>query len=256
MIFHGDAMREAEKLAIETAALTKAYDCHTVIKPLTLKVPCGGVFGLLGPNGAGKTTLMKVIAGLGKPTSGRLFLFGEDASGDRSPALKRRVGLIPQENNLDREFPVEETLKVSGMLFGVENFEACVEATILRFQLQEMRKKAVRSLSGGMMRRVLIARSLMPDPELILLDEPTVGLDPDVRAVIWDIIDDLRTAGKTLIFTTHYMEEAERLCDFIAIFRAGEIVLSDTKENLQRRIGRDVQDLENLFIRLARGEGV
>lgn len=96
----------------------------------------------------------------------------------------------------------------------------------------------------------------MPDPELILLDEPTVGLDPDVRAAIWDIIDDLRTAGKTLIFTTHYMEEAERLCDFIAIFREGEIVLSDTKENLQRRIGCDVQDLENLFIRLARGEEV
>ena len=249
-------MREAEHLAIETIELTKVYDHHTVIKPLNLKVPCGGVFGLLGPNGAGKTTLMKVMAGLGKPSSGKLFLFGEDATGDRSPALKRRVGLIPQENNLDREFTVEETLKVYGMLFGVENLAARVEETILRFQLQDMQKKTVRSLSGGMMRRVLIARSLMPDPELILLDEPTVGLDPDVRAVIWDIIDDLRTAGKTLIFTTHYMEEAERLCDAIAIFRAGEIVLSDTKENLQRRIGCDAQDLENLFIRLARGEGV
>ena len=152
-------MREAEHLAIETIELTKVYDRHTVIKPLNLKVPCGGVFGLLGPNGAGKTTLMKVMAGLGKPSSGKLFLFGEDATGDRSPALKRRVGLIPQENNLDREFTVEETLKVYGMLFGVENLAARVEETILRFQLQDMRKKTVRSLSGGMMRRVLIARS-------------------------------------------------------------------------------------------------
>ena len=255
MISHGDAMREGKNLAIETAALTKAYDCHTVIKPLDLKVPCGGVFGLLGPNGAGKTTLMKVIAGLGKPTSGRLFIFGEDAGGDRSPAMKRRVGLIPQDNNLDREFTVEETLKVYGMLFGVPHLKECVERTIERFQLQNMRKKNVRALSGGMMRRVLIARSLMPDPELILLDEPTVGLDPDVRAAIWDIIGDLREVGKTLIFTTHYMEEAERLCDHIAIFRAGEIVLSDTKENLQQRIGSDAHDLEKLFIRLARGGG-
>lgn len=247
---------ETKNLAIETRELTKVYDRHTVIKPLNLKVPCGGVFGLLGPNGAGKTTLMKVVAGLGKPSSGKLFLFGEDATGDRSPNLKRRVGLIPQDNNLDREFTVEETLKVYGMLFGVEHLAARVEETILRFQLQDMRKKTVRSLSGGMMRRVLIARSLMPDPELILLDEPTVGLDPDVRAVIWDIIDDLRMAGKTLIFTTHYMEEAERLCDAIAIFRVGEVVFSDTKENLQRRIGCDAQDLENLFIRLARGEEV
>lgn len=245
----------AAQPAVEARGLTKAYDDHAVIKSLQFSVPRGGVFGLLGPNGAGKTTLMKMIAGISKPTSGSLWLFGEAAGGERSPALKRRVGLIPQDSNLEREFSVEEALKVYGMLFGVSDLKAAVERTIARFSLQEMRKKRVGTLSGGMMRRVLIARSLMPDPELILLDEPTVGLDPDVRSDIWQIIIDLRRLGKTLIFTTHYMEEAERLCDYIAILRAGEIALADTKESLQRRIGAEARDLENLFIRLAREGG-
>lgn len=245
----------AAQPAVEARELTKAYEDHAVIKSLQFSVPRGGVFGLLGPNGAGKTTLMKMIAGISKPTSGSLWLFGEAAGGERSPALKRRVGLIPQDSNLEREFSVEEALKVYGMLFGVSDLKAAVERTIARFSLQEMRKKRVGTLSGGMMRRVLIARSLMPDPELILLDEPTVGLDPDVRSDIWQIIIDLRRLGKTLIFTTHYMEEAERLCDYIAILRAGEIALADTKESLQRRIGAEARDLENLFIRLAREGG-
>lgn len=119
----------------------------------------------------------------------------------------------------------------------------------------DIRHKQVRTLSGGMMRRVLIARTLLADPELILLDEPTVGLDPDVRQSIWDIMQSLQEAGKTLVFTTHYMEEAERLCDHIAILQQGTLFFSNTKEQLQARIGMEVRDLENLFIELARNGG-
>jgi ABC-2 type transport system ATP-binding protein len=240
--------------AVETEELVKTYNNICVVDHLNLRIPRGGVFGLLGPNGAGKTTLMKMIAGLVRPTSGRLRIMGQDA-GQRTPALKKLVGLIPQDSNLEREFTVEEALRVYGRLFGVKPLDSRVEQIIEMFSLQNMRHKTIRALSGGMMRRVLIARCLVPQPELLLLDEPTVGLDPDVRQSIWEIIASLRNAGKTLVFTTHYMEEAERLCDHIAMFRQGQMVFSDTKAALQQKIGYDAHDLEELFIRLAR-EGV
>ena len=240
--------------AVETEELVKTYNNICVVDHLNLRFPRGGVFGVLGPNGAGKTTLMKMIAGLVRPTSGSLRIMGQDA-GQRTPALKKLVGLIPQDSNLEREFTVEEALKVYGRLFGVKPLDSRVEQIIEMFSLQNMRNKTIRALSGGMMRRVLIARCLVPQPELLLLDEPTVGLDPDVRQSIWEIIASLRNAGKTLVFTTHYMEEAERLCDHIAMFRQGQMVFSDTKAALQQKIGYDAHDLEELFIRLAR-EGV
>lgn len=238
--------------AVKTEGLAKIYKGVPVLRPLDLIIPAGGVFGLLGPNGAGKTTLMKIIAGLVRPDAGRLLIFGRDAS-RRTTELKRLVGLVPQDNNLEREFTVWEALTAYGRLFGVEGLPAAVERTIERFDLGDMRDKTIRSLSGGMMRRVLIARSLLPGPGLILLDEPTVGLDPDVRQDIWDIVAALAREGKTLILTTHYMEEAVKLCGRIAILRRGVLVVSDTKEALQRRIGDGADDLEKLFIRLSRG---
>lgn len=238
--------------AIEARGLTKSYKGTTVLGPLDLSVPAGGVFGLLGPNGAGKTTLMKIVAGLVRPDEGTISIFGRDAK-NRTTELKRLVGLIPQDNNLEREFTVREALTTYGRLFGLSDLRGAAEEAIARFDLGEMQDKTIRSLSGGMMRRVLIARSLLPKPELILLDEPTVGLDPDVRQDIWDIIAALAREGKTLIFTTHYMEEAVRLCDRIAIFRLGRLVVSETKESLQSRIGSGADDLEKLFIRLSRG---
>ena len=240
------------RYAVETRGIKKIYKGATVLQPLDLSIPAGGVFGLLGPNGAGKTTLMKIIAGLVRPEEGELFIFGQNAA-ERTTALKRLVGLVPQDNNLEREFTVREALTIYGRLFGVEDLQKTVEATIARFELGDMQSKTIRSLSGGMMRRVLIARSLMPNPELLLLDEPTVGLDPDVRQGIWDIISSLSEEGKTIIFTTHYMEEAVKLCDRIAIFREGSLVVSETKEKLQQRIGSGADDLEKLFIRLSRG---
>ncbi len=238
--------------AVETHGLAKSYKGTEVIRPLDISIPMGGVFGLLGPNGAGKTTLMKIIAGLVRPEKGELFIFGQNAA-ERTTELKRMVGLVPQDNNLEREFTVREALVIYGRLFGLPDLHDTVEKTITRFGLSNMQAKTIRSLSGGMMRRVLIARSLMTNPQLILLDEPTVGLDPDVRQEIWDIITSLSQEGRTLIFTTHYMEEAVRLCDRIAIFREGSLVLSETKENLQKRIGSGVDDLEKLFIRLSHG---
>lgn len=240
------------RYAIEARGIKKIYKGATVLQPLDLSIPAGGVFGLLGPNGAGKTTLMKIIAGLVKPEEGELFIFGQNAA-ERTTTLKRLVGLVPQDNNLEREFTVREALTMYGRLFGVEALPETVEATVARFELEDMQYKTIRSLSGGMMRRVLIARSLMPNPELLLLDEPTVGLDPDVRQGIWDIISSLSAEGKTIIFTTHYMEEAVKLCDRIAIFREGSLVVSETKEKLQQRIGNGADDLEKLFIRLSRG---
>ena len=240
------------RYAIEARGIKKIYKGATVLQPLDLSIPAGGVFGLLGPNGAGKTTLMKIIAGLVRPEEGELFIFGQNAA-ERTTTLKRLVGLVPQDNNLEREFTVREALMMYGRLFGVEALSETVEATIARFELEDMQSKTIRSLSGGMMRRVLIARSLMPNPELLLLDEPTVGLDPDVRQGIWDIISSLSAEGKTIIFTTHYMEEAVKLCNRIAIFREGSLVVSETKEKLQQRIGNGADDLEKLFIRLSRG---
>lgn len=240
--------------AIRIAHLSKAYQGRKVIKDLTLDIPKGGIFGLLGPNGAGKTTLMKTIAGLVRPTAGEVSILGHDAV-RRDSSLRRMVGLIPQDNNLERELTVEEALLVYARLFGVPNVKAKVEVAIERFALADMRNKRVRFLSGGMMRRVLIARCLMPEPELLLLDEPTVGLDPDVRQDIWAIVQSLADEGKTIVLTTHYMEEAERLCSMIAMMRHGELAVLDTPDGIQQRYasGSKTENLEALFIELAKG---
>ncbi|HWR28250.1 MAG TPA: ABC transporter ATP-binding protein [Negativicutes bacterium] len=240
--------------AVEAARLCKIYDGKNVIDNLSLTIPVGGVFGLLGPNGAGKTTLMKIMAGLVRPTVGTLTIFGEDAVARKSD-MKCKVGLAPQDNNMERELSVEETLTVYGRMFGVPQLKRRVEETIEEFSLGDMRRKVVRTLSGGMMRRALIARTLMPKPELLLLDEPTVGLDPDVRHEIWEIIRNLASAGKTIVLTTHYMDEAEKLCEKIAILKAGRLAFLDTPEGIRNRFGgvdSNGEALETLFIQLAK----
>ena len=239
--------------AVTIENLVKQYNGQTVINDLTLTIPRFGIFGLLGPNGAGKTTLMKILSGLVRPTGGKLTIFGENALADRS-ALKRLVGLAPQDNNMERELTVEETLQVYGRLFGVTSLRHRVEETIERFALRDMRRKQVRNLSGGMMRRALIARTLMVEPQLLLLDEPTVGLDPDVRHEIWEIVKNLAQSGKTIVLTTHYMDEAEKLCDQIAMLKDGQLAVLDTPAGIRERFGGadGVGALENLFIQLAK----
>ena len=239
--------------AVTIENLVKQYNGQTVINDLTLTIPRFGIFGLLGPNGAGKTTLMKILSGLVRPTGGALTIFGENALVDRC-ALKRLVGLAPQDNNMERELTVEETLQVYGRLFGVTSLRQRVEETIERFALSDMRRKLVRNLSGGMMRRALIARTLMVEPQLLLLDEPTVGLDPDVRHEIWEIIKNLAQSGKTIVLTTHYMDEAEKLCDQIAMLKDGQLAVLDTPAGIRERFGGADGGgaLENLFIQLAK----
>ena len=239
--------------AVTIENLVKQYNGQTVINDLTLTIPRFGIFGLLGPNGAGKTTLMKILSGLVRPTGGKLTIFGENALADRS-ALKRLVGLAPQDNNMERELTVEETLQVYGRLFGVTSLRHRVEETIERFALEDMRRKQVRNLSGGMMRRALIARTLMVEPQLLLLDEPTVGLDPDVRHEIWEIVKNLAQYGKTIVLTTHYMDEAEKLCDQIAMLKDGQLAVLDTPAGIRDRFGGADGGgaLENLFIQLAK----
>lgn len=242
--------------ALSLSGVTKRCREHTLLDNICLNVDGGQIFGLLGPNGAGKTTLMKIVAGLVRPTAGTVSIFGIDTA-QQTPQLRRLVGIVPQDSNLERELTVTEALTVYGRLFGLESLRERVEETIAAFSLQGMREKRVGRLSGGMMRRVLIARALLPKPQLLLLDEPTVGLDPDVRQEIWQIIQELAAAGKTMLLTTHYMEEAARLCAHIALLKAGRLALVATPDEIQQRYGGTASNeeaLEALFIQLAKGE--
>jgi ABC-2 type transport system ATP-binding protein len=242
--------------ALSLSGVTKHCGEHTLLDNICLNVDGGQIFGLLGPNGAGKTTLMKIVAGLVRPTAGTVSIFGIDTA-QQTAQLRRLVGIVPQDSNLERELTVTEALTVYGRLFGLQSLRERVEETITAFSLQGMREKRVGRLSGGMMRRVLIARALLPKPQLLLLDEPTVGLDPDVRQEIWQIIQGLAAAGKTMLLTTHYMEEAARLCAHIALLKAGRLALVATPDEIQQRYGgaaSNEEALEALFIQLAKGE--
>jgi ABC-2 type transport system ATP-binding protein len=242
--------------ALSLSGVTKRCGEHTLLDNICLNVDGGQIFGLLGPNGAGKTTLMKIVAGLVRPTAGTVSIFGIDTA-QQTAQLRRLVGIVPQDSNLERELTVTEALTVYGRLFGLQSLRERVEETITAFSLQGMREKRVGRLSGGMMRRVLIARALLPKPQLLLLDEPTVGLDPDVRQEIWQIIQGLAAAGKTMLLTTHYMEEAARLCANIALLKAGRLALVATPDEIQQRYGgaaSNEEALEALFIQLAKGE--
>lgn len=234
--------------------LTKYHRKSILLDSVSLNVPVGQIFGLLGPNGAGKSTLMKIIAGIVRPTTGTITIYGQDAS-RRSPQLRRVVGIVPQDSNLEREVTVIEALTIYGRLFAVPELKLRLETIMTEFSLHELRHKRVGTLSGGMTRRVLIARALLPNPQLLLLDEPTVGLDPDVRREIWQIIRGLAAAGKTMVLTTHYMEEAARLCGQIAIVKSGKLVILSTPAAIQQQFGGNSEEaLETLFIRLAKGE--
>lgn len=242
--------------AIQLTGVTKEYNGHRVVDDLSLAIPSGALFGLLGPNGAGKTTVMKMIAGLTRPSAGNIRLFGHDVA-DRSPATKKLIGLIPQDNNMERELTVEEVLYVYGRLFNLSALRQRIEQTIDEFSLGDIRHKRVRVLSGGTARRTLIARALLPEPRILLLDEPTVGLDPDIRQDIWQMVAHLVDTGITVVLTTHYMEEADKLCTQVAMLRGGRLALLDTPDGIKERLGlqNSAEALETAFIRLAREGG-
>lgn len=232
---------------LELLSVSKHYQKKQVLVNVSLEVNKGEIVGLLGPNGAGKSTIMKTISGLAKVNSGQILWNGKPITENRQ-MTKRRVGVIPQENNLERELSVKQALYCYSLLFGIENFEQRIEQVGKLIDLDEVWDKTVRQLSGGYARRAMIARSLLPDPDLLLLDEPSVGLDPDVRRQLWDLIRNIARQGKGILITTHYMEEAAQLCDRIYFLNHGILAWQGTPRQLEE----DNTTLENLFLHLAR----
>jgi lipooligosaccharide transport system ATP-binding protein len=213
--------------------LKKSYDGFEAVKGVGFEVRRGECFGFLGPNGAGKTTTMKMIYGAVIPTSGELDVAGLDVRRSERE-IKRRIGVVPQENNLDDELKVKENLLVYGRYYDLPRKLALQRADeLLDFvQLSEKADSRVEQLSGGMKRRLLIARALINDPEIVVLDEPTTGLDPQARHLVWDRLRALASEGKTLLLTTHYMEEAARLCDRLVIMEGGLIIAEGSPKEL------------------------
>ncbi|XVU27750.1 ABC transporter ATP-binding protein [Actinoplanes sp. CA-054009] len=256
-----------ESTALVTArGLTKVYDgppAHTAVGGIDFDVRRGEAFGFLGPNGAGKSTTMRMIGCVSPRSGGELTILGHDAARDRR-AIKARLGSVPQDDTLDTELTVEENILIYGRYFGLgravirERTEQLLEFA----RLTDKRAARVQELSGGMRRRLTIARSLVNEPDLLLLDEPTTGLDPQARHLLWERLFRLKQDGVTLILTTHYMDEAEQLCDRLAVMDGGRIVAHGSpRELIERYVTREVLELRfpldqhDLAAEKARGAG-
>jgi lipooligosaccharide transport system ATP-binding protein len=233
---------------VTSRGLTKYYGDFRALNGIDFEILKGECFGFLGPNGAGKTTAMSIIYCFMPPTSGSLKIFGIDARKDRS-SIKARTGVMPQDDNLDVELSVFENLLVYARYFDIPRKEASgIARELLGFVgLTEKADVNIRGLSGGMKRKLMLARALINRPDLLMLDEPTTGLDPHSRRSVWEKLTHLKSNRTTLILTTHYMEEAENLCDRVAIMNAGEIVTIDTPDRLMEIHGGN---LEEVYLRL------
>ncbi|MFL6057282.1 MAG: ABC transporter ATP-binding protein [Rubrobacteraceae bacterium] len=221
--------------ALKVEKLKKTYSTGVLaLDSISLEVEAGRFFGLLGPNGAGKTTLINSIVSLARPDSGSVEVFGRDAYLEFREA-RRMIGVSPQEINLDKFLTVEETMLFHAGYYGVpkEKAKERTEELLERFALTEKRKQRVNTLSGGMKRRVLFARALMHDPKVLFLDEPTAGVDVELRYKLWGYIRELNRGGLTILLTTHYLEEAEALCEEIALINGGRIVAQGSIEELK-----------------------
>ncbi len=225
--------------------LTKTFGSFAAVRGIDVDVKQGESFGFLGPNGAGKSSTMRMVAAVSPPSGGHLRVLGLDPAVDGS-AIRARLGVCPQEDTLDTELSVRENLLVYGRYFGLPRREVARRAEELLgfFQLAEKGREKVDSLSGGMKRRLTIARSLINEPELLLLDEPTTGLDPQARHVLWDKLFRLKQQGVTLVLTTHYMDEAEQLCDRLVVMDGGLIVAEGSPlELIRAHSTREVAEL-------------
>lgn len=218
--------------------LRKNYGRVKALRGLSIEIRKGEIFGLLGPNGAGKTTFIRILTSLTRPTKGRIWINGLDIN-KHPEQVKKEIGLVPQYLNLDQELTAEENLEFYGRLYGMTAGERKRRLTnLLKFvELAERASDIVEGYSMGMKRRLLIARALMPRPKVLLLDEPTVGLDPQTRRKIWDLITDLKNQGVTILLTTHYIEEAERLCDRIGIIDEGRLIALGSPHELKNKVG-------------------
>ena len=230
---------------VRARGLRKSYGDFEAVRGIDLDVRQGEAFGFLGPNGAGKSSTMRMVAAVSPPSGGELTILGMDPRTEGSK-IRARIGVCPQEDSLDLELNVRDNLVVYASYFGIRKAEAGSRADeLLRFvQLTEKAKAKVEDLSGGMKRRLTIARSLINEPELLLLDEPTTGLDPQARHLLWDRLFRLKARGVTLVITTHYMDEAEQLCDRLVVMDGGQIVAEGSPLDLIREHStREVAEL-------------
>jgi len=237
--------------ALSCVGVTKTFDGGVeALTGLDLEVPAGAFFGLLGPNGAGKTTLIRSIVGLTRPTGGTISVFGEPASGATAGAARTAIGYAPQDVALDRFVPVRELLALHGRYFGMSRADARRRADemLLAFDLTAKANSYAHLLSGGMRRRLLLARALLHRPRLVILDEPTAGVDLELRHDLWTYIRALHADGTSILLTTHYIEEAEALCERVAFIRAGRIVAEGPPDDLRERFS--APRLEDVYLRL------
>ncbi len=235
---------------ISARGLTKRYGDFTAVDAIDFDVAKGESFGLLGPNGAGKSTTMRIIAATSQRTSGTITILGRDPE-EHGPQIRAHLGVVPQQDNLDTELTVTENLFIYGRYFGLSKkfIRTKIEELLEFAQLEEKRDVIVDALSGGMKRRLTIARALVSEPDILMLDEPTTGLDPQARHILWDRLFRLKELGVTLVITTHFMDEAEQLCDRLVVMDKGKIMAEgspleliktySTKEVLEVRFGSD-----------------
>jgi ABC-2 type transport system ATP-binding protein len=221
--------------AVEIRGLTKHYPNVQALNAVDLTVEQGEFFALLGPNGAGKTTLISILAGLSTATSGSAKVLGFDVVKDYREA-RRRLGVVPQELVFDPFFSVRETLKLQASYYGLKKIDPWIDELLHNLDLTSKANANMRSLSGGMKRRVMVGQALVHKPEVIVLDEPTAGVDVELRQSLWAFVKKLNTEGHTIILTTHYLEEAEALCNRVAMLKQGHVVALDTTANLLRGI--------------------
>ena len=235
---------------IHARGLTKKFGDFTAVNGIDLDVVKGESFGLLGPNGAGKSTAMRMIGATSQRTSGDLTILGKDPD-QFGPQIRAHLGVVPQQDNLDTHLTVSENLYIYGRYFGLSRkfLKSKIDELLTFAQLEEKRNAKVESLSGGMKRRLTIARALVSEPEILMLDEPTTGLDPQARHILWDRLFRLKEDGVTLLITTHFMDEAEQLCDRLVVMDKGSIMAEgspaqlikdySTKEVLEVRFGSE-----------------
>ena len=232
--------------AIEIQSLTKVYDTGVeALKGIDLKIPQGSFFGLLGPNGAGKTTTIGILTGLVNKTSGTAKILNHDIISDYKNA-RRCIGLSPQEINLDVFFTIKKILEFQAGYFGVPSNVAIkkVDEVLKKLGIYDKKDNTARHLSGGMKRRVQIAKALVHDPPILILDEPTAGVDIELRYMLWDYLSDLNKEGKTILLTTHYIEEAERLCNEIAIINDGQIIKQGDTKSIIKEVSLNTIEIE------------
>jgi ABC-2 type transport system ATP-binding protein len=244
--------------AIAIKRISKQYGALQALDGVSLNVHEGEFFGLLGPNGAGKTTLISILAGLCKPDQGSASIMGVDVQSINREA-RRMLGVVPQELVFDPFFTVRETLRFQSGYFGIRKNDAWIDEIMANLDLTEKADSNMRSLSGGMKRRVLVAQALVHRPPVIVLDEPTAGVDVELRQSLWQFISRLNHDGHTIVLTTHYLEEAEALCQRIAMLKQGKVVALDTTANLLSRFGgvkkqnSEAVDLEDVFVHIMSG---